>query len=132
MRRRALASYDADRGVPLPAYYRVVLQRRFLDLGRRQRLQSNADLDAALTGGTQRAERSEQLRLEVHDTLTCLLGDDSLSPKKREAFRLFHLEGWQPAQLSLHFGKDRATVRRWVREAEGRFKHLWLAGETAA
>lgn len=128
--RQARASFDPGRGVPFPAYYQLLLRRRFIDLARRKHPRTNADLESALTPRTDRAERTEQLQREVRDALARLLHDDVLSAKKREVFRLFHLEGWELTQLSRNFGKCVETIRRWLKQAEERFKWLWLQGES--
>jgi len=128
--RRALASFDPNQGVPFAAYYRIVLRRHFIDLGRRKRLQTNTDLESVLARKTERADRTEEFQREVRDTLARFLRDSQLSEKKREAFRLFHLEGWKLKQLAQHFGKCSVTMRRWLEQAERCFKRLWLQGET--
>ncbi len=129
--RRALDSFDPNQGVPFAAYFAIVLRRHFIDLGRRKRLQTNTDLEPVLARRADQDDRTGEFQREVRDALERFLRDRHLSEKKREAFRLFHLEGWKLKQLARHFGKCSVTMRRWLQQAESRFKRLWLQGEMA-
>jgi RNA polymerase sigma factor (sigma-70 family) len=125
---RTLASYDPDRGVPLATYFRnVVLRRRFIELGRRGRSQTTAEIEV-----NQKPSRNdhgrEQLRREVHDVISSLLPDDSLGRTKAEAFTLYHLEGFKLRELSVRFGKSIGVIHRWIKQGEVNFRRLWLQG----
>lgn len=121
---QALATYNAETGVPFRGYLSTCVDRHFHDRVKRRRESHLTDLSDLPDQAAPADHRllGEEVADRVEAVLLDLLPDDPQRERKIMAFRLRHLEDWSVEEIRQWLRMSRAnTVSQWIHRVRKAF-----------